>query len=166
MSDASELRMLMLRKPRLKLAVAESMTAGNLQARITAVSGASDYFVGGITAYTLDQKVKHLGVNRRAAALVNCVSATVAEQMAIGACVLFDADVALATTGYAEPSVEWAVKEPFAWWAAARRKREEESFSLRSGRIECEGMRRVEAQTAAADGALAALVGWLRQVRK
>jgi nicotinamide-nucleotide amidase len=96
------------------------------------------------------------------------VSATVAEQMAIGACVLFDADVALATTGYAEPSVEWMVTQPFAWWAAARRKGsgKDQSFSLRSGRIECEGMKRVEAQAAVADGALAALVGWLRQVRK
>ncbi|HWA87673.1 MAG TPA: nicotinamide-nucleotide amidohydrolase family protein [Opitutus sp.] len=165
MSAAGELRQLMLREPRLKLALAESMTGGHLQTRVTAVSGASDYFVGGITAYTLDEKVQHLGVNHSAAALVNSVSATVAEQMAIGACVLFDADVALATTGYAEPSVEWMVTQPFAWWAAARRKSAKEGFSLRSGRIECPGATRVEAQAAVADAALAALVGWLQQVR-
>ncbi|HVU25488.1 MAG TPA: nicotinamide-nucleotide amidohydrolase family protein [Opitutus sp.] len=158
----------MLREPRLKLALAESVTGGHLQARVTAVSGASDYFVGGVTAYNLDEKVQHLGVNRAAAALVNCVSATVAEQMAIGACVMFDADVALATTGYAEPSVEWMVPQPFAWWAGARRKGKgkDQSFSLQSGRVECPGATRGEAQAKIAEAALAALVGWLRQVRK
>ena len=132
METGRELKTLMLKEPRLKLAVAESMTAGHLQTRIASVPGASNFFVGGITTYTLDQKVKHLGVNRQAAKLVNCVSATVAEQMAVGACELFGADVALATTGYAEPSVEWAVKEPFAWWAAALVERQSVATTLRS----------------------------------
>ena len=117
-----------------------------------------------MTAYTLDGKVSLLGVNRAAAGLVNCVSSSVAEQMAIGAGAMFGSDFAVATTGYAEPAVEWAVTEPFAWWALAR-KREEGKYALRSGRVVCAGASRVEAQKIVAETALAELVGWLREVR-
>ncbi|MDB6126431.1 MAG: damage-inducible protein CinA, partial [Verrucomicrobia bacterium] len=81
-----ELKPLMLQKPRLTLAVAESLTCGQVQARIGAISGASEFFLGGITAYTLDAKVKHLGVKRAPAKRVDCVSANVAREMARGAC--------------------------------------------------------------------------------
>ena len=111
----------MLDVPPLTLAVAESMTCGQVQAAIGAVSGASNFFLGGITAYTLDEKVQHLGVNRTAAKKVNCVSAEVALQMARGACRLFGSDLGMATTGYAEPAPEQGVIEPFAWWALAHR---------------------------------------------
>lgn len=161
---ALELKALLLRAPRLTLAVAESMTAGHVQARVAGVSGASNFFVGGVTAYTLEAKVNLLGVNRAAASLVNCVSSSVAEQMAIGACALFGADVAVATTGYAEPSVEWAVHDPFAWWALAR-KRDEGKFAVRSGRVVCAGASRVQAQEYVAEAALAELAAWLREVR-
>jgi len=49
METGTELKDLMLRPPRLTLAVAESLTSGRLQARIGAISGASDFFLGGIT---------------------------------------------------------------------------------------------------------------------
>ena len=111
--NAAELKPLLLREPRLTLAVAESLTCGHLQARVGAVSGASEYFLGGVTAYSLEQKMKLLGVERAAAEPVNSVSAAVAEQMARGVCALFGADVAVATTGYAEPSVELKVAHPF-----------------------------------------------------
>ena len=84
-SVAVELKALFLREPRLTLAAAESLTAGNVQARIASVSGASGYFRGGVTAYSIEEKVKLLGVNRAAAKRVNCVSARVAEEMAAGA---------------------------------------------------------------------------------
>ena len=58
------LRNLMIARPPLTLAVAESLTSGHLQAAIGARSGASDFFLGGITAYSIDQKVTHLGVDR------------------------------------------------------------------------------------------------------
>ena len=45
-----------------------------MQARIGEISGASNFFLGGITAYSLDQKVRHLGVDRTAARRVNSVS--------------------------------------------------------------------------------------------
>ena len=79
-----ELKQLLLQPPRLTLAVAESVTCGRLQARIGAISGASEFFLGGLTAYTIPQKVRHLGVDRALAEQTNAVSPEVAEQMARG----------------------------------------------------------------------------------
>lgn len=155
---ATELRTLFRAKPsRPKLAVAESLTGGCLQARITAVSGASEFFVGGVTAYALAQKVALLGVDRDHAAAVNCVSARVAEEMARGACRLFDADLALATTGYAEPAPAEGVTAPFAWIALAQR-----GGDVKSWRVEGAGLARGEVQARVVDAALEALVALLR----
>jgi nicotinamide-nucleotide amidase len=161
----NELKELLLRSPRLKLATAESLTAGQVQARIAAVSGSSDYFVGGITAYTLEQKVRHLGVDRAAAAAVDCVSAAVAEQMASGAVQLFGSDLAVSTTGYAEPAPTKGVTVPFAWWALAWKQSSGEVL-LRHGRVECPGLSRVGVQEAVAETAFAALLDWLRAERR
>ena len=161
---AEELKSLMLRAPRLTLAVAESVTCGRVQARVGEVSGASNFFLGGITAYSIDQKVAHLGVKRAAAKKVNCVSAEIAEQMARGVCELFGSDLGVATTGYAEPLAADGVAEPFAWWAIARRGARGK-FSLRSGRVECPGETRTDAQAFVADAAIAELVAYLRERR-
>jgi nicotinamide-nucleotide amidase len=165
-ATAVELKALMLTEPKLTLAVAESLTAGNVQARVASVSGASGYFLGGATAYALEQKVKLLGVDRRHAKKVNCVSSRVAEEMALGVCGLFGADVGVATTGYAEPSPADGAPVPMAWWAVARRvegKRNE--FWIRRGRVECPGESRGDVQAIVAETALAELVAWLREER-
>ncbi|HTU02125.1 MAG TPA: nicotinamide-nucleotide amidohydrolase family protein [Candidatus Sulfotelmatobacter sp.] len=157
----SDLKGLMLRGPRLTLAVAESLTSGRLQARIGAISGASEFFLGGVTAYSLDEKVRHLGIDRAEARAVNSVSGRVAEQMARGACLLFGADLGVATTGYAEPSAEWRVAEPFGWWGLAR-VQPGGGFAVASGRVDCPGLSRVDAQERVAGAALDALVAWIR----
>ena len=159
----SELKEVMLARPRRTLALAESLTCGRLQARVGSISGASEFFLGGITAYSLDEKVRHLGIDRAEAGLVNCVSAHIAEQMARGACVLFGSDAGAATTGYAEPSVEWKVDEPFAWWGLAQRQADGD-FTVCSGLVSLEGLSRTEAQERAASVTLDALVTWLREL--
>jgi nicotinamide-nucleotide amidase len=159
-----ELKELMMQAPRLTLAVAESLTCGRVQARVGEVSGASEFFLGGITAYSLEEKVRHLGVQRAAARQVNSVSAEVAAQMARGAGELFGSDLALGTTGYAEPSPAHRVAEPFAWWALAHRRRGK-FVALRTGRVECPGATRVDAQMIVADAALAELVAYLEELR-
>ncbi|MEO7598845.1 MAG: nicotinamide-nucleotide amidohydrolase family protein [Opitutus sp.] len=155
---------LLLQTPRLTLAVAESLTAGHVQSRVGGVSGASKYFLGGITAYTLEEKVRHLGVDRAAAKRVKCVSAEIAGQMARGVCQLFGADVGVATTGYAEPSADDDVMMPFAWWAVALRAKRGR-FVLHHGRVECPGCSRRETQEIVADAALAELIAVLQQAR-
>jgi nicotinamide-nucleotide amidase len=61
------------------------------------------FFLGGITAYNIEQKVRLLGIDRAHAELVDCVSPRVPEEMAEGVSNMFQADIGLATTGYAEP---------------------------------------------------------------
>ena len=104
-----------LASKRQHLAVAESLTGGRIQSLITSVSGVSTVFAGGITAYSVDQKVKHLKINREHAKGCNAVSAQVAEEMAIGASQMFDVEWSVATTGYAEAEPSRNVDTPFAF---------------------------------------------------
>ena len=165
----AELKALMLVAPGLTLAAAESLTCGRVQARVGEVSGASNFFLGGITAYSLDEKVWHLGVTRAAARRVNSVSANVAEEMARGVCRLFRSDLGVATTGYAEPSPADDVAAPFAWWAIAHAPRggKDRGRFIRvwSGRVECPGASRVDAQQFVSDAVLTELVEYLRELR-
>lgn len=161
---ASQLKALLCRDPLLTIAVAESLTAGLVQARIASVSGASAYFLGGVTAYSLAQKVKQLGVRKVLAAPVNCVSTAVAVQMARGVAVRFDADLGVATTGYAEPNAEWQVVEPFACWAIVRR-RGPRDWWVQTGRLVCADMNRTEVQACVADAVLGELLVELTRLR-
>jgi PncC family amidohydrolase len=84
----------------LKISVAESCTGGNLQSILTSIGGSSEYFEGGITCYTIDQKVKHLLVNRELAESVDCVSQEIADEMVLGCSKLFETNISISTTGY------------------------------------------------------------------
>ncbi|AOS44408.1 Nicotinamide-nucleotide amidohydrolase PncC [Lacunisphaera limnophila] len=163
MSNAADLKPLLLRRPALTLAVAESLTAGHVQARIAAVAGASGYFLGGVTAYSLAQKVRLLGVNRAHARAVDCVSQRVAVEMAAGAAKLFGADLAVATTGYAEPAPGKKIRIPQAWWAICHQRRG--AAVVLSGFIEVPGADRVTVQERVAEAVLVELVNYLREVR-
>ena len=158
----NDLKGLMVASPRLTLSVAESLTSGRLQAMIGSISGASTFFLGGITAYSTDEKVRHLGIDRAEAEAVNSVSASVAEQMACGACRLFGSDLGVATTGYAEPFPAGKIEVPFAWWGLARRFPDGQ-FSVSSGRVDCPGMPCVQVQERVASEALDALRSLLRE---
>lgn len=162
---AELLQKLLSKKPRLTIAAAESVTAGQVQALIASVSGASDYFVGGVTAYSLDEKVRLLGVNRAHAKKCNSVSQRVAVEMAVGACRLFGADIAVSTTGYAEPSRANGVKDPMAWWAVAQVKRGGK-IAIVSGTVELPGANRLEAQQHVAESVVGMLVAYLRSLRE
>ncbi len=160
----NELKDLMLGSPRLSLGIAESLTCGHVQARVGAISGSSEFFRGGITAYTVDQKVKHLGVNRAAAKRVYAVSAEIAVQMARGACALFDSDLGIATTGYSEAAPKKGIVEPFAWWALVQVRRGR-VVAARTGRVECPGEARIHVQAIVAEAVVAELVGYLCKLR-
>ncbi len=164
MTPGAELKKLMRRKPRLTLAAAESLTCGHVQAAIGAVSGASEYFLGGVTAYSLAQKVRLLGVNRAHARRVNCVSQRVAVEMARGACDRFGADLAVATTGYAEPNRAEGIKTPLAWWTVCHRRRGGRETII-SGLIEVPGATRAQVQERVAAEVLGQLVTYLREFR-
>jgi nicotinamide-nucleotide amidase len=160
----AELKALMLLEPKLSVAAAESLTSGRVQSLIGAVSGASEFFRGGLTAYSIEAKVKLLGVDRASAEAVNAVSAAVAEQMAAGACQLFASDLAVATTGYAEPSPPHEVAVPFAYWAVAHRPAGGPPV-LRSGRVDCPARDRPAVQQAVAEVAVRALLAVVAEIR-
>ncbi|MDE6000396.1 MAG: CinA family protein [Bacteroidaceae bacterium] len=100
------------------VATAESCTGGRIAAAITARSGASRYFMGGLVAYQDEVKERMLGVPREMIEQCGVVSRQVAEQMVRGACRLFGTDCALASTGYAEEWEGHAVEIWVAWGTA------------------------------------------------
>ncbi len=86
------------------LSVAESCTGGGLGQMLTEISGSSDYFWGGVISYDNSVKVGLLGVNPEDLAKFGAVSATVAEQMAVGVKTRLGTTWALSITGVAGPT--------------------------------------------------------------
>ena len=85
------------------LSTAESLTAGGLSNALTIVPGASDVFLGSVTAYRPEVKISHLSVSKSAIAEHSVVSEEVATEMARGAIKSFGSTWAIATTGVAGP---------------------------------------------------------------
>jgi PncC family amidohydrolase len=102
------------------LAVAESVTAGALQSRLAAAKAAMQFFQGGLTAYNITQKVKHLGVDPIHAMSCNCVSAIVAAEMSGNVTRLFNCEWGIGVTGYASPVPEKDIHERFACVSISR----------------------------------------------
>lgn len=94
----------LLRSQRLTLSVAESCTGGLLGHRLTDVPGSSDYFVGGVVAYSNQAKEQILGVRRATLDAFGAVSEQTAREMASGARRLFGSDLSLSVTGVAGPA--------------------------------------------------------------
>ena len=86
------------------LSIAESCTGGKIAENITAHSGASNYFKGGLVAYATDSKIDVLKVNPELIKAHSVVSTQVAEAMAENVRQLFASDYGLATTGNAGPT--------------------------------------------------------------
>ncbi|WBX97830.1 CinA family protein [Chryseobacterium gambrini] len=100
------------------VSVAESVTAGYLQFSFSQMKDASTFFKGGITAYTLEEKVKLLKVNKEEAESCDCVSKQIAEEMAVHVADLFNTDWGISVTGYARP-VEESDQKIFAYFSFA-----------------------------------------------
>ncbi len=83
------------------VAVAESCTGGLVMARIVAIPGSGDWFLGGVVAYDAEVKFDVLGVRRGPV-----ISASAAQEMAAGVRRLLNADIGVATTGVAGPETE------------------------------------------------------------
>jgi nicotinamide-nucleotide amidase len=85
------------------LAVAESCTGGLLSTRLTIIAGSSDYFLGGVVAYSNNLKSDVLGVAPETLRAHGAVAAPTALEMAEGARRRFRSDYALSVTGIAGP---------------------------------------------------------------
>jgi PncC family amidohydrolase len=110
----------LLQKEGATVAVAESVTSGNLQAIFSLAKNATLFFQGGMTAYNIGQKCRHLMVEPTHAIECNCVSQKVSEQMAAEICHLFISDYGIGITGYASPVPEKNIQQLYAWLSIAK----------------------------------------------
>ena len=87
------------------LAIAESLTGGQVSSSLVEVPGASRVLVGAVVAYATRIKAQVLGVDAAHLERTGPVDREVALQMAHGVRRLLGADLGLATTGVAGPGV-------------------------------------------------------------
>jgi PncC family amidohydrolase len=103
MSLLNNLQQLCIEKG-VSIAVAESCTAGLIASKLTSLPGSSSFFKGGVVAYQNEIKTKILGVRQSIIDEKTEVSVEVVNQMAKSVLEKFDANFAIATTGYAGPA--------------------------------------------------------------
>ena len=103
MSLLNNLQQLCIEKG-VSVVVAESCTAGLIASKLTTLPGSSSYFNGGVVAYHNKIKTKILGVRQSIIDEKTEVSVEVVNQMAKSVLEKFDANFAIATTGYAGPA--------------------------------------------------------------
>ena len=95
-----------LAKNKETVAVAESVTSGLLQLAFGTIEDASFFYQGGITAYNLGQKYRHLLIEPIHAQECDCISQKVANEMAVNVCELFRSNWGISITGYSTPVKE------------------------------------------------------------
>ena len=93
-----------LKEKGITLAVAESCTGGLVSHRITNIPGSSEYFKGGVVAYSNEVKTFLLYVSPDTLEKHGAVSSQVAKAMAKGARSALNANIAAAITGIAGPA--------------------------------------------------------------
>ncbi|MFD3702005.1 CinA family protein [Nocardia sp. NPDC058658] len=98
------------------VAVAESLTAGNVAAALGAAPDSAVWFRGGVVAYATEVKRQVLGVPD-----VPVVSETAATAMAEGVRSLMDADIAVATTGAGGPDPQDGEPPGSVWFCVVSR---------------------------------------------
>jgi nicotinamide-nucleotide amidase len=92
------------KKHHLTLATAESCTGGALAAQLTIMSGASEYYRGGVVSYCNEVKECALGVRHETLETYDAVSEETVSEMVTGVRTRLGADYAVATTGVAGPT--------------------------------------------------------------
>lgn len=93
----------LLRQHGLSVATMESCTGGLLAHTVTNVPGSSDYFRGGLVAYTAELKAE-FGVDRNVIDEHGVISAECAQAMARAARARLGADIGIGVTGVAGPA--------------------------------------------------------------
>lgn len=122
-------------KKKKTLAVAESVTAGNVLAALSLAKDARKFFQGGIVTYNLGQKTRHLNIEPIEAEASNCVSEIVATQMAKHICESFLTGYGIGVTGYASPVPEQDINQLYAYVCIATK-----SKILINKKLQCKKM--------------------------
>ena len=101
------------------LATAESCTAGNVAATITAIPGSSRFYKGGVVAYADETKKRLLNVNAETLEAYGAVSEETVTEMVKGVREAIGVDFAVATSGIAGPTGGTPDKPIGTIWIAA-----------------------------------------------
>ena len=117
-ADLAEVVLDACRRRGVTISVAESCTGGLLGARLTAIAGSSDVFVGGVLAYDNSVKRKWLGVPDADLEDHGAVSEEVAAAMAKSVREGMQTDIGIAVTGVAGPGGGTAAKPVGMVWVA------------------------------------------------
>lgn len=94
----------LLRQRGLRLAVAESCTGGLVGHLLTNVPGSSAYYLGSVTAYSYEAKVRLLGVRWGTLEKFGAISRETVLEMAVGIRQALGAEVGLSISGIAGPT--------------------------------------------------------------
>jgi len=117
-ADLADVVLTMCRRRGVTISVAESCTGGLLGARLTAIPGSSDVFVGGIMAYDNSVKREWLGVSDSDLEEHGAVSEEVAATMAKSVREKMKTDIGIGITGVAGPGGGTAAKPVGMVWIA------------------------------------------------
>ena len=114
----------LLKEKKLFLSTAESCTGGGIAVLITSIPGSSEYFNGGIVAYSNEIKMSLLHVSAETLEKDGAVSRETVTEMVKGAMKTLKTDCAVATSGIAGPGGGTPEKPVGTVWIAAAYKNE------------------------------------------
>lgn len=121
-----------LQKNSWTLAVAESVTSGALQLAFSQTEGATDFFLGGVTAYHPGIKCRLLDMDPVVGGQHFCVNEQAAQSMCLGVHQLFPCTFSLAITGFASTIPE-DQDAPYAYYAISMHRK-----LLKTGKLKTE----------------------------
>ena len=124
----------LLKAKNFSLSTAESCTGGGIAALITSVPGSSEYFKGGIVAYSNEVKADLLHVSVETLAQYGAVSRETVVEMVKGAMKTLKTDCAVATSGIAGPGGGTPEKPVGTVWIAAGYKNEIRTYRQKTNR--------------------------------
>ena len=124
----------LLKAKKLSLSTAESCTGGGVAALVTSVPGSSEYFNGGIVAYSNEVKISLLHVSAETLERYGAVSQETVIEMVKGAMKALKTDCAVATSGIAGPGGGTPEKPVGTVWIAAGYKNEIRTYKQETNR--------------------------------
>ena len=92
-----------LRKKKIKIAVAESCSGGLISYNLTKLPGSSKYFIMGIICYSNESKIKFLKVKKETLLKYGAVSVETCKQMCKNLLKISKSNIAISITGIAGP---------------------------------------------------------------
>jgi PncC family amidohydrolase len=95
---------ILLKKKEWTISVAESCTGGLIGSLLTSIPGSSDYFIGGVIAYSNEVKINLLSVSPQTLKKFGAVSEETVREMAHGVKSLLKTDVGISVSGIAGPA--------------------------------------------------------------